>query len=193
MTSATTCPSCGAILSLEAAFCEHCGTAVHRAKAAAGPKILTPAADDAVRQASQHAQRIAKTLGPEKIMALVGGFFGLLGALLPFYRVDIQAFIGPIDLARINMPSPSLAHAGLMGSFVILAAIALGIAPLITLRTRAVSLAGFGLATAVLGMVLGDFLRSSMFGRTFGDGFYYSLVGFALLSYVYARRAYESS
>jgi hypothetical protein len=143
-----------------------------------------------MRRASERVEHIARTLGPEKIIALTGGFFGLVGALLPFYRVDAQAFIGPVDLVRINFPTPSLAHAGALGALVILAAIALGIAPLITLPTRAANLAGFGVAAAVLGMVLGDFLRSSMFGRTFADGFYFTLIGFALLCYAYARRAY---
>jgi hypothetical protein len=143
-----------------------------------------------MRRATERVEQIARTLGPEKILALVGGFFGLLGALLPFYRIDAQAYIGPIDLVRINFPTPSLAHAGALGAFVILAAIALSVAPLITLPTRLVNLAGFGLAAAVLGMVLGDLLRSSMFGRIFADGFYFTLAGFALLCYVYARRAY---
>ncbi len=163
------------------------------ARAQTAQKILTPEADMAVRRASEGAQRIARALGPEKIMALVGGLFGLVGALLPFYRVDAAIFIGPVDWARVNLPTPSLAHAGPIGTLIILASIGLGVAPLITLPTRAVNLAGFGLAAIILGMVLGDFLRSAMFGRTFAAGFYYTLIGFALLCYVYARRAYSAT
>jgi hypothetical protein len=162
-------------------------------KAQTTQRVLTPQAEVALRRASDHARDFATALGPEKIMALVGGFLGLLGAVLPFYRIDAQAFIGPVDLVRINLPTPSLVHAGAIGAIVILVAIVLGVAPLITQRTRAVSLVGFGLAATMLGMVLGDFARSVMFGRTFGDGFYYTLVGFALLGYVYAQRAYSAS
>ncbi len=192
MASATSCPSCSAVIPSGAAFCEMCGASLASGKTQSAQRILTPEAGIVLRRAGGHAQHIAKTLGPEKIMALAGGFLGLLGAFLPFYRVDAQVFIGAIDLARINLPTPSLAHAGGLGAIVILAAVALAVAPFITLPTRAVSLVGFGLAATVFGMVLGDFLRSSMFGRTFAAGFDYTLIGFALLCCVYARRAYAA-
>lgn len=188
--SSPPCASCGAALPSGAAFCDMCGRPVLGNAAPARQRILTPQAGIAMRRARERGEHLMRTLGPEKITALVGGFFGLVGALAPFYRVDAQAFIGPIDLVRINMPTPSLAHAGALGAVVILAALLLGIAPLVTIPSRALNLAGFGLSAGVLGMVLGDFLRSSMFGRTFADGFYFTFIGFALLCYVYARRAY---
>ncbi len=131
--------------------------------------------------------------GPEKILVVVGSVMGLLGAFLPFYRMEVQAFIGPVDWARVNQPAPNLIHAGAIGAIVILATITLGAIPFLALPTRTANLAGFGLATLVLGMVLNDFLRNSMFGRTFGAGFYSTLIGFAFLCYVYARRAYFGS
>ena len=115
---------------------------------------------------------------------------GLLGALLPFYRVEPPIFIGTMtDVARLHPPTPSLLHIGAIGVIVMLVAIALGIGPLVTLPTRTLTLTGFGLAAMVLGMVLGDFLQSFQFGRIFADGFYCALLGFGLLTYVYARQA----
>ena len=193
MPSAMSCPSCHAVVPVGATLCEKCGAPMPVGiKAQTTQRVLTPEAATAICKAGDHAGSVATALGPEKIMALGGGFLGVLGALLPFYRVDAQAFIGPVDLVRINLPTPSLAHAGAMGAIVILVAIVCGIAPFITQRTRAVSLVGFGLAATILGMVLGDLARSAMFGRTFGDGFYYTLTGFALLSYLYAQRAHSA-
>jgi hypothetical protein len=52
-----------------------------------------------------------KTIVPgQKIrepIALVRGFAGLLGALLPFYRVDAKVSIGAVDLARSSVWRPT--------------------------------------------------------------------------------------
>ncbi|HZV80157.1 MAG TPA: hypothetical protein VFF60_11175 [Candidatus Binatus sp.] len=129
-------------------------------------------------------------LSPPKLIALAAGLLGLVGALLPFYRVAPLIFIGAVPQSQLVPPNTSLAHSGVFGGLVILLAIALGSAPLIIPLDRARAMTGFGLASIVVGMILGDFLRRSMFGRTFALGFYLVVIAFALLAYIYARQAY---
>jgi len=109
--------------------------------------------------------------------------------LLPFYKVEPLIFIGAVPPSQLVPPNTSLAHSGVFGGLVVLLAIALGAAPLIVPLDRARAITGFGLASIVVGMVLGDFLRRSMFGRTFALGFYLVLIAFVLLAYIYGRQA----
>jgi len=193
--SVMSCPSCGARPAPGAAFCGSCGAALAPtagSQTPTGQRILTPQAEMAMRKAGERAHNVVQTLGPEKLLAIVGGVFGLLGALLPFYHVNLPMFIGAVDPAQMQQPSSSLVHVGRIGAIVICASIALGVGPLITLPTRAVSLVGFGCASLVLGMLLGIFFQNALFGRTFAEGFYCAILGFALLCYAYARRAYAA-
>jgi hypothetical protein len=190
----TICPSCGAQPAAGAAFCGLCGAALppSGSQLPTSQRILTPQAEMAMRKAGERAHNVVQTLGPEKTLAIVGGALGLLGALLPFYRVDLPMFIGAVDPAQIQRPSTSLMHVSGIGAIVILASIGLGIGPLLTLPTRAVTLVGFACASTVLGMLLGIFFQNSLFGRTFAEGFYCTILGFALLCYTYARSAYAA-
>lgn len=141
-----------------------------------------------VKQAAAQAQNAVMSLGAEKLTTLVGGIVGAIGTLLPFFSL-------PAEVSDITGSSPSMVGQGGVGWLVLLLAIALGGLPLLTTVTRLSAVVGFGLAMAVLGILIGD-RTMSFFGQSvpidFGAGFYFTVVGFLVLAYAYGRRAYEA-
>jgi hypothetical protein len=196
-----TCQSCGAQSSDGAATCSACGkplsqTSTMTATATAAPtspqpsRVISPDAEKAMRHAADQARGVVTNLGPEKVTSIVGGVLGLLGALLPFYVIPN---VGQILDTASTPTSSSLVNQGSVGIVVMLLAVVLGAGPLLAARSRTLGLAGFGLASAVLGMVISDRAGLSFFGQSmvpdFGIGWYSAFVGFAVLAWVYWRRA----
>ena len=180
----TNCSSCGASMADGASFCASCGTSVSGAAAAGGA-----ATSVAVRQAAAQAQSAVMNLGQEKIIALVGGLLGVLGAFLPFYAIPTDSMLGATDI------NPSLMGQGGIGLLVLALAIVLGALPFVIAQNRLVTAIGFALATFVIGVIIGG-RALAFFGQQvpvdFGAGFYLGLLGFAVLAYGYGRKAIAS-
>lgn len=149
--------------------------------------ITTPDPERA-RQAVTQASSAVMSLGAEKLTSLVGGIVGAIGALLPFYSM-------PAEVSDITGTSPSMVGQGGIGWLVFLLAIVLGGLPLLMKPTRLFAIAGFGLSTAALGLLIGD-RTISFLGQSipidFGAGFYFMIVGFLVLAYAYGRRSNEA-
>jgi len=196
-----TCSSCGAQSSDGSAFCGACGTPTTQAASMPGAattstavappptRVITPEAEKAMRQAAAQAQGVVRNLGPEKTASLIGGALGILGAVLPFYSIPDVG--GMLDTTSI--PTASLVNQGSLGVIIILLAIVLAAGPFLSTAKRSMALTGFGLSSAVLGMLLSDRIGFSFFGQgvvpDFGAGYYLALLGFAILAWVYGRRA----
>jgi hypothetical protein len=178
------CSSCGAALADGAAFCAACGKST---SATASPVRIAAPDPERVRQAAAQAHSAVMSLGAEKLTALIGGIVGAIGTLLPFYSI-------PAEITDVTGGSPSMVGQGGVGWLALLIAVALGALPLVTTVTRMFAIAGFGLAMAVLGVLIGDRTISFM-GQSvpidFGVGFYFAVVGFLVLAYAYGRRANE--
>lgn len=193
-----TCPSCGAQSSDDSSFCSVCGKPMSQASAPSAPapaptRVITPEAEMKMRQAAARAQGAVMQLGPEKGACVIGALFGILGAILPFYSIpDVS---GMMDTSGV--PTLSLVNGGSVGIIVILLAVALGALPLLVVPSRAMSITGFGLAAAVLGMLISDRAGYTFMGQSvapdFGVGYYLALLGFAALAWVYGRRAYTTA
>jgi hypothetical protein len=194
------CSSCGASLSDSAVFCGTCGkptaTTAAGAPASAAPsqsaRIITPDTAQAMRQAASRAQTVAANLGPEKITSLVGGVLGVVGTMLPFYSIAGDSMLGDA-----SVPTPTLVSEGGIGICFIVLAAALAATPFVMVPSRLVSLIGFGLAAAALGVLIGDQFAFSLFGQSapisFGIGYYLTFLGFAALAFGHGRRANEAS
>ena len=156
---------------------------------------ISPDAEKAMRHAADQARGVVSNLGPEKTASIAGGLLGLLGAVLPFYVIPNVGDI--LGNGGGTSTSSSLVSQGSIGIAVMLLAVVLGVGPLFTARSRMIGLAGFGLASAVLGMLISDRAGLSFFGQSmvpdFGIGWYSGLVGFAVLAWVYWRRSMASS
>ena len=154
------------------------------------PRAPMPDAGQAMRQASAQAQTVVRTLGPEKVTGLVGGLLGVLGAVLPYYAIPSDSILG-----EATGVSSSLASEGIIGLLIIALAILLAAAPFMAMRSRMMSLVGFGLAVFVIGMLIGNRAISFM-GQTIpvdlGAGYYLGILGFAILAFVHGRRASEA-
>jgi hypothetical protein len=170
------CTSCGAALADGTAFCAACGKSTTSSSAPAQP----------IRVAQ--VQSAVMSLGAEKLTTLIGGIVGAIGTLLPFYSV-------PAEMSDVTGGSPSMVGQGGVGWLALLIAVGLGALPLLTTVTRMLAIAGFGLAMAVLGILIGDRTISFM-GQSipidFGAGFYFAVLGFLVLAYAYGRRANEA-
>ena len=191
-----TCATCGAQSTDGSTFCATCGKPFATAAAPAQPtRVITPEAEQAMRQAAAQAHGAVKNLGPEKTAAIVGGVLGVLGAVLPFYSIPDVG--GMMDAAGASVPTASLVNGGPMGTIIILLAIVLGAGPFVGAGSKAMGLAGFGLAAAVIGMLISDRMGFSFLGQSFapdfGIGYYLGLIGFAILTWVYWRRAYTAA
>ena len=196
-----TCSACGAQSSDGSAFCAACGKPITPGSSIAGAaatsttvappptRVITPEAERAVRQAAAHAQGVVRNLGPEKTASLIGGVLGILGAVLPFY--SIPNVEGMLD--TVSVPTASLVNQGSLGAIIIVLSLVLAAGPFFSAATRSIALTGFGLSAAVIGMLLSDRAGFSFYGQgmvpDFGAGYYLALVGFAILAWVYGRRA----
>lgn len=196
-----TCAACGAQSNDGSAFCGACGAPISQASsvpggaatstvAAAPPtRVITPEAERAMRQAAAQAQGVVRSLGPEKTAGLIGGALGILGAVLPFY--SIPNVEGMLD--TVSVPTASLVNQGSLGAIIIVLALFLAAGPFFSTATRSIALTGFGLSAAVIGMLLSDRAGFSFYGQgmvpDFGAGYYLTFLGFAILAWVYGRRA----
>ena len=182
----STCSACGAALVEGAAFCPACGKSTSAQGQTAGSSVDTAR----VRQAAVQAHSAVMSLGTEKLTYVAGGLLGAIGALLPFYSIPSDSMLGDVTGG-----SPSLVGQGGVGMLVLALAIVLGGAPLLMTLTRVMSLAGFGLAAAVIGLLIGHRTMSFM-GQTmpldFGVGYYLVFLGFAVLVYAYCKRSNAS-
>lgn len=201
-----TCQSCGAQSNDGALTCSACGKPLAQASAMSAPasapptptqpgRVISPDAEKAVRHAADQARGVVSNLGPEKTTSIVGGLLGLLGALLPFYVIPNVADV--LGNGGGTSTSSSLVSQGSEGIIVLLLAVVLGAGPFFAPRSRMFSVAGFGLAAAVLGVLLSDRAGLSFFGQSmvpdFGIGWYSAFVGFAVLVWVYWRRSMASA
>ena len=130
-----------------------------------------------------------RNLDPEKAASLAGGALGLLGALLPFYAIpNIEGL-----LATVTVPTASLVDQGPLGDIMIILSVSLAAGTFFSTATRSVAITGFGLSAAVIGMLLSDRAGFAFYGQAmvpdFGAGYYLGLLGFAILAWVYGRRA----
>jgi hypothetical protein len=196
-----TCAACGAQSSDGSAFCAACGAPITQSSSIPGSvatstttaapptRVFTPEAERAVRQAAAQAQGVVRNLGPEKTASLIGGALGILGAILPFY--SIPNVEGMLD--SVSVPTASLVNQGPLGAIIIVLALVLAAGPFFSGATRSIALTGFGLSAAIIGMLLSDRAGFSFYGQAvvpdFGAGYYLALVGFAILAWVYGRRA----
>jgi len=172
------CASCATAVPSSAAFCPSCGS---RTGAPAGP-LLNPEAERAIRAATDSAKAAVANLGLEKTLGIAGGLLGIVGVTaLPFYST-------PISLFGVDLGSVSFIHVGVSADLMLILAIILGVAPLLLNLSRAAALAGFGLGCAALGAMLLAF-TGLPYGSsvTLGTGYYCTVIGFALLTYVYGR------
>ena len=186
-----TCPACGANVADGAAFCGSCGRPVTAgAQTAPGVAAAPRTAADAerMRQAAVDAKNACMSLGAEKITCIVGGLLGAIGTLLPFYTLPSEAVFGD----TVGGGSESFLNQGGTGFLVLALSIVLGALPVFVAPSRAVNLTGFGIAMAVLGLLIGDRTVSFM-GQSvpldFGVGFYLMFLGFIVLAYAYGRGA----
>jgi hypothetical protein len=196
-----TCSACGAQSTDGSAFCAACGAPIAQASSTPGAaatsttvaapptRVITPEAERAMRQAAAQAQGVVRNLGPEKTASIIGGALGILGAVLPFY--SIPNVEGMLD--TVNVPTASLVNQGSLGAVIIVLSLVLAAGPFFSAATRSIALTGFGLSAAVLGMLLSDRAGFSFYGQgmvpDFGAGYYLALLGFAILAWVYGRRA----
>jgi hypothetical protein len=196
-----TCSLCGAQSNDGALTCSACGKPLAQVSTAtAAPpstqpgRVISPDAEKAMRHAADQARGVVTNLGPEKVTSIAGGILGLLGALLPFYVIPN---VGQILDTGSTPTSSSLVSQGSVGIIVMLLAAVLGAGPFFAPRSRMFGVAGFGLAAAVLGMVISDRAGLSFFGQSmvpdFGIGWYSAFVGFAVLAWVYWRRSMANS
>src|SRR4029077_18810788 len=93
----STCSSCGATVADGSAFCPACGKAT--AESAGATATTVPAArttpdTERMRQAAVQAHGAFMSLGTEKITCLIGGVFGAIGSLLPFYSIPTDSLLG---------------------------------------------------------------------------------------------------
>jgi hypothetical protein len=201
-----TCQSCGAQSNDGALICSACGkplsqTATPSAAPPAAPtspqpsRAISPDAEKAMRHAADQARGVVSNLGPEKTTSIAGGVLGLLGALLPFYVIPNVADV--LGNGGGTSTSSSLVNQGSEGIIVMLLAVLLGAGPFFAPRSRMFGVAGFGLAAAVLGVLISDRAGLSFFGQSmvpdFGIGWYSAFVGFAVLAWVYWRRSMASA
>ncbi len=187
-----TCTVCGATAAGGAAFCATCGAAIAGAAAStaspatAGSAGRTSVDTERMRQAAIEAKNAFVGLGAEKITCIAGGVLGAIGSFLPYYSIPTQTLFG--DAASSD--STSFVSQGGMGFAVLALAIVLGAAPLFVALSRTVNLVGFGIAMAVLGILIGDHTISFM-GQSvpldFGFGYYVMFLGFAMLAFAYGR------
>lgn len=183
--STSPCAGCQAIVPSSAAFCPNCGRASNPNSTA---PLFNPEAERAVRAATQSAKVVVANLGPTKTLAIIGGILGVLGCTLPYYA---SGFPSGFQMYGLSVGlTMSLLHWGSTGAIILILAIVLGAAPLLLVLSRSLALVGFGLSCAVLGeMLLGLAGFSYGVAVSYGVGFYCGLLGFGLLTYVYAGRA----
>ena len=188
------CPACGANVADGAAFCGSCGRPMAAGAQTASGAVAAPrtSADaERMRQAAVEAKNAFVSLGAEKITCIVGGLLGAVGTLLPFYTLPSEAVLGD----TVGGGSESFLNQGGTGFLVLALAIVLGAAPAFMALSRAINLAGFGIAMAVIGLLIGDRTVSFM-GQSvpldFGFGYYLMFLGFLVLAYAYGRGASSS-
>lgn len=172
------CTKCGAEIASEAAFCEKCG---------ATPGSSRTAAPSASALGIVHSW--SATAAPLQKLALVGGALAVIGSFLPFYVVNLPEGMG-------SAASMSFMNTGFPGLLALLAAVALGLIAIMPSPSRLVTLAGCGLATLVLGMLVYAFTASSLEAAnpaaaglvSHGIGAYVIGVGYLLLEYGYIQQ-----
>jgi len=172
------CPNCGAQLASEAAICEAC---------------------EARRRSSRTAPPSASALGivhswstaapPLQKLTLIGGALAVIGSFLPFYAVNLPEGMG-------SAASMSFLNTGFPGVLTLVAAVALALIAFMPSPSRQVTLAGFGIATLVLGMFVYAFTGAGLEGAnpaaaglvSHGIGAYVLGIGALLLEYAYVQQ-----